>query len=182
MSHRSETERARHDDGGRRPRGRRIAALALAIAALGWASTLVLVPWLLARRPDALGVRPLAAIAYLSGSLVCHQRPERSFRPWGAQMPVCARCFGLYAPAPVGAALALAAGAGWLGRRRRLTVRHVRALLLVTGLPTAVTWSAEWLGIVTLTPATRFAAALPLGFAVAWVLVAAVGDGIAEIR
>jgi len=162
-------------------RGRRVGALALTIAALGWALTLVLVPWLVARRPDTLALRPVAAIAYLSGSLVCHQRPERSFHPWGVQMPVCARCFGLYAPAPLGAALALAAGAGWLGRRRPPTVRRVRALLLATGLPTAVTWSAEALGLVAFSPAIRFAVALPLGLAVAWVLVRAVGDGIDQI-
>ena len=63
-------------------------------------------------------------------------------------MPVCARCFGLYAPAPLGAGLALAAGAGWLGRRRRMRVGQVRALLLATGLPTVATWTAEWLGVV----------------------------------
>jgi len=162
--------------------GRRAGALALTIAALGWASTLVAVPWLMARRPGTLALEPVAAVAYLSGSLVCHQRPERSFHPWGVQMPVCARCFGLYAPAPLGAALALAAGAGWFGRRRPMTVRQVRALLVATGLPTAVAWSAEGLGLVAFSPAIRFAAALPLGLAVAWVLVGAVGDGIEEIR
>ena len=161
---------------------RRAGALALTMAALGWAAALVGVPWLVARRPDALALRPVATVAYLSGSLVCHQRPERSFHPWGIQMPVCARCFGLYAPAPLGAGLALAAGAGWLGRRRRMRVGQVRALLLATGLPTVATWTAEWLGVVAFSPAVRFAAALPLGFAVAWVVVAAVGDGIDEIR
>ena len=181
MSRGNETARERDDTGWWRPRGRRAGALALTIGALGWALALVLVPWLVARRPEALALRPVAAVAYLSGSLVCHQRPERSFHPWGVQMPVCARCFGLYAPAPLGAALALAAGAGWFGRRRRMTVRQVRALLLVTGLPTAVTWAAEWLGLVALSPAIRFAAAMPLGLAVAWVLVGAVGDGIEGI-
>ena len=42
---------------------------------------------------------------YLVGSLLCHQRPERSFFLWGSQMPVCARCLGIYA----GAALAATA-------------------------------------------------------------------------
>ncbi len=162
--------------------GRRAGARALTLAALGWALTLVLVPWLVARRPGMVSVRSVAAVAYLSGSLVCHQRSERSFHPWGAQMPVCARCFGLYAAAPVGAVLALAAGAGWLGPRRRMTVRQVRALLLVAGLPTALAWSVEWFGLVAFTPAARFVAALPLGLAVAWVLVGAVGDGIEQIR
>ena len=38
---------------------------------------------------------------YLVGGLLCHQRPERSFFLWGSQMPVCARCTGIY----VGAAI-----------------------------------------------------------------------------
>src|SRR6476469_9730789 len=36
----------------------------------------------------------LSAAVYYSGSLICHQRPERSFWFWGAQFPVCARCTG----------------------------------------------------------------------------------------
>src|SRR5262249_50728026 len=44
----------------------------------------------------------LSAVVYEVGSLVCHQLSNRSFHAWGAQMPVCARCTGLY----VGAAAA----------------------------------------------------------------------------
>ena len=47
-------------------------------------------------------VAVLVAGVYAFGSIVCHQLPERSFHLWGAQMPVCARCTGIY----VGAALA----------------------------------------------------------------------------
>ena len=36
---------------------------------------------------------------YAIGSLICHQLPERSFHLWGAQLPVCARCTGIYAGA-----------------------------------------------------------------------------------
>src|SRR5262249_38310806 len=48
-----------------------------------------------------------AFVIYAMGGLVCHQRPERSFWLWGAQMPVCARCSGIYAGAALAAALAL---------------------------------------------------------------------------
>ena len=53
-----------------------------------------------------------AAGTYLIGGVVCHQRPERSFHLHGVQMPVCARCAGLY----LGAGLGVLAAAGF--RRR----------------------------------------------------------------
>jgi len=148
-------------------------------ASLGWAVALIVVPYLVARHPDRLALRPVAAAVYLTGGLVCHQRPERSFHPWGVQMPVCGRCFGLYAAAPLGAGLGLVAGVGWLGRRRPMTAREVRTLLVVTGLPTAATWSAEWLGLTAPSMMVRAAAALPLGAAVAWVIATAIRE---EIR
>ena len=40
------------------------------------------------------------------GHFICHQRPERSFFIGGQQLPVCARCTGLY----LGAALAIPFG------------------------------------------------------------------------
>ena len=39
---------------------------------------------------------------------VCHQRPERSFHVAGVQLPVCARCTGLYVSGAAGALAALA--------------------------------------------------------------------------
>ncbi|MGH8188115.1 MAG: DUF2085 domain-containing protein, partial [Steroidobacteraceae bacterium] len=49
-----------------------------------------------------LGVA-LSGITYAFGSVICHQRPERSFRIGLATLPVCARCTGLYAGAAVAA-------------------------------------------------------------------------------
>ena len=45
---------------------------------------------------------PLAALLYAGASLICHQLPERSFHLDGAQLPVCGRCFGLYAGGTLG--------------------------------------------------------------------------------
>ena len=36
------------------------------------------------------------AFIFAVGSVVCHQLPERSFFLDGRQLPVCARCTGLY--------------------------------------------------------------------------------------
>ena len=38
-----------------------------------------------------------AALIYVLGSRICHQISERSFHVDGAQLPVCARCLGIYA-------------------------------------------------------------------------------------
>ena len=35
-------------------------------------------------------------LIYFVFKFICHQLPERSYFIWGIQMPVCARCFGIY--------------------------------------------------------------------------------------
>ena len=102
------------------------------------------------------------SVVYAASSRICHQRPERSFRLQGMQLPVCARCFGLYAAAAIGASLA------W-GTRRR--VEQSRILLAVSALPTAVTWGLEAAGIAPFSNMSRAVAALPLGATAGWVLV-----------
>ena len=74
-------------------------------AILTWMLMLLMVPWLLASDTGGRAVTTAAAGTYLVGSVICHQRPDRSFRLWGVQMPVCARCAGLYLGAAVGALL-----------------------------------------------------------------------------
>ena len=45
-------------------------------------------------------------------SRICHQRPERSFAIAGIQMPVCARCSGLYVSGALGGDRRMADAAG----------------------------------------------------------------------
>jgi uncharacterized membrane protein len=121
----------------------------------------------------------VSGLTYAFGSLICHQRPERSFYVDAAQLPVCARCFGLYAGAALGSIAGLmpcaalswsrspspldfARGDLWDRRRARL-----RMVLLAAAVPTAVTWTNELLGLWSPANLTRFIAALPLGLAVA---------------
>ena len=108
----------------------------------------------------------VAAAIYLAAGLVCHQRDDRSFHTHGVKWPVCARCSGLYLAAPLGALAALAGGYG-LRRRRDLTV------LAFAALPTVATFVIEHGGLASITSTVRFIAALPLGAAVAWVVVRA---------
>ena len=64
------------------------------------------------------GRLPVLTLAvYQAGSLVCHQRPERSFHLAGVQLPVCARCFGLYLSGAVGLACRVAHSADVLRAR-----------------------------------------------------------------
>ena len=52
-----------------------------------------------ASRPAAASRYAFALGVYAIGHVVCHQLPARSFHLWGAQLPVCARCTGIYAGA-----------------------------------------------------------------------------------
>jgi uncharacterized membrane protein len=105
------------------------------------------------------------SIVYLIGSRICHQRPERSFHTAGVQWPVCGRCSGLYAAAPVGAL----AAAGSLRRRRRDS--SALRVVLLAAVPTILTVPLEWFHLASISNVIRFAAALPLGAAIAFVLV-----------
>ena len=135
---------------------------ALAAAALVWVALLIAAPLLPV---------PAAAIAYAAGSLLCHQLAERSFHLQSFQLPVCARCFGLYAGGAVGA-FALAAGGaadgGWrLVRGRRWTITGIAAL------PTLVTVGLEWGAGWPISNMTRAIAGAPLGAVVAYIVAGA---------
>lgn len=113
------------------------------------------------------GPRAWTTVVYAMASTVCHQRPDRSFHTAGVQWPVCGRCAGLYLAAPVGAVLALLA----TRRRRMARNRPLIAWLAMAALPTAVTLIVEWSGLAAVTSLERAVAALPLGAALAFVLV-----------
>jgi uncharacterized membrane protein len=146
-----------------------LASAYLAAAAL-WLAAVVAAPWLASslRRGDAGFL--LAGIIYRSGEVICHQRPERSFHLAGVQLPVCARCTGLYAGAPLGAAVAAAA---WR-RRRPISFRVARTALLAGAVPTLALWVAERLGGLLVSNLARAAGAVPFGIAVSVAIVAAI--------
>src|SRR2546430_11339581 len=142
---------------------------AFVAASLAWALLLVAVPFLASRaHPSALATATIVAV-YAIGSLVCHQLPERSYRLWTAQMPVCARCAGIYAGATIAAIAALGVGAG-------PPIRRARLILAVAVAPTLLTLVYEWTSGRMPANTIRFAAGLPIGVGVAWLLVAASED------
>jgi len=131
-----------------------VIVMAAAAASAVWAAAILLTPLLPA------SAAWLAALPYLVGSVVCHQLPERSFHLAGAQLPVCARCTGLY----VGAALGIVwwAASGWRSRARWAN-RTALTTLAVSGAPTALTVATAWLGVADPPNAWRAILAVPLG-------------------
>ena len=130
--------------------------------ALGWVAAILLAPLALAH-----GVTWLPAIVYEAAGLICHQRPERSFHLAGVQLPVCARCFGLYASGAMGALAAHVAGVA----HGEAVSRQARAVLAIAAVPTALTVAAEWTGLAHPTSALRAISAVPLGAAAGWIFV-----------
>lgn len=161
-------------------RVRQLGAIVFVFAVSLWLACLVTAPYAVTHTATSFRVPLMGRVAvgtYIAGSFICHQRPERSFRLWGAQMPVCARCFGLYASAPVGGGMALMLPV-WLSlfdARSGSTPTHFWRRLLVAGLiPTVVVGCAEWVGLYRATSLVRAITALPLGVAVALVVGAAI--------
>ena len=75
-------------------------------ASVAWLALLVAAPFVASRsHASALGTLLVASV-YGVGSMICHQLAERSYRLWDMQMPVCARCAGIYVGAAVAAIVA----------------------------------------------------------------------------
>jgi uncharacterized membrane protein len=141
------------------------------VAAVVWASAILAAPTLEAASPTS-GLRTLSALVYAAGAVVCHQRPERSFMAAGVQLPVCARCTGIYSVAALIAPLLwgivtiagpAAPSFSGLPHRARLTVA-IAALV-----PTIATAMFEWSTGAAASNAARFAAGAPIGVLVSWI-------------
>jgi uncharacterized membrane protein len=111
-----------------------------------------------------------ATLVYAAAGTICHQRPERSFHLHAVSFPVCARCTGLYVAAPFAALVAY--------RRRSMRLSRLQPVTLVAmaAVPTALTLLWEWGGLGTPSNLVRFATALPLGAAIAFVVIATVSE------
>jgi uncharacterized membrane protein len=131
----------------------------LALAAVTWLALVIAAP--------VLPV-PIAAFLYALGSRICHQRPERSFHLFAAQLPVCARCAGIYAGAAAGSLLMLSASI-----RARLFRVSPQPVLLAGALPTLITIILEWSGAWAGANDVRAFAGVPLGLSTAFVVATA---------
>lgn len=141
------------------------AVTALLIMAALWAMSVVAAPYLASHARSSEAALRASAVPYLFGSLICHQQAERSFHARGTQWPVCARCAGLYLPAPYGVVWALVTRP-----RRPHRTSALRVALLAAAAPTIVTVLVEAADLYQPTNVVRAVAAMPLGFTTAWLL------------
>jgi Predicted membrane protein (DUF2085) len=161
-------------------------------ACIAWAGALPAAAFAATRPQPASMVYLFAFAVYAIGSIVCHQRSERSFFLWGRQLPVCARCTGIYMGAALTVAVlavrrsaeafALQSAARTVprsneafalrsaGRRsvKAFALRSAAPSVIVAALPTGITLAFEWTTGVTPGNWVRAAAGFVLGGAVAW--------------
>jgi uncharacterized membrane protein len=151
---------------------------ALLVGSMGWAAVLPLAAFAASRPAPARAWYTAALLIYGMGSAICHQLASRSFALWAAQMPVCARCTGIY----VGAALVSAfvalrlmtGGEAWVVSPR--SVRAHRILFATATLPTVGTLLFEWTTRAVPSNVIRAGAGLPLGAAIMFVMLASLTD------
>ena len=114
----------------------------------------------------------IVAFAYAVGSVICHQLPERSFFIDGRQLPVCARCLGLYVSGAGGIFgwVAVKRARGWRGIA--LTPRVALLIVAAAAVPTALSYAGGVTGVWPGSNLTRALLAVPLGLAAGAVVAA----------
>ena len=142
-----------------------VVAPIIALAAVAWLALLVTSPF---------GPTSLAALTYGVGSFICHQIPERSFHLGAFQLPVCARCLGIYAGFALTASVHEVTSAARLSRPRMLTSSSARWVFVVGALPTAMTLVLEWTGVWLGSNVVRAFAGFALGTGIALVVMSVV--------
>jgi hypothetical protein len=158
---------------------------AFIFASVAWAALLVIAPLVAAQAPSTRVEGGFLLAAYAIGGAICHQRPGRSFFLWGEQMPVCARCAGIYVAAAITAIVAAwvaplkgrPATATTVGRRlsavdgqRFSAASRSRLILGAAAVPVVLSLVYEWTTGHMPSHWARAVTGLPLGAVVAWLV------------
>ena len=114
---------------------------------------------------------PLATLLYAAGSLICHQLPERSFHVQGSQLPVCARCIGLYGGGALGSVVGVTLFRHTFAPWRTPLARVHWIGTVIAAVPTLATFALEWGLGWPISSTVRAISAIPFGGAVAFVVV-----------
>jgi len=143
----------------------RIVRPAFVTGAIVWAVAIVAATWIASQPHPASVAYAAAFVVYGLAAWICHQRPERSFYMFGTQMPVCARCAGIYFGAAGGAI-------AWALRPSRspLLTRRARVILIAAAAPTAATLMFEWTTGIMPSNGVRALAGAAVGVATAWIV------------
>jgi uncharacterized membrane protein len=155
----------------------RLIVTGLAVAAVVWAAMLPAAAYAAALPADRTAAQMFAFAVYAFGSAICHQRDERSFHLFAEQLPVCARCTGLYAGAAVSAIsyVALCRRESDLGPSSQLLqTGTARVLLSAAAVPMAASLAYEWTTGEVPSNILRAGTGIVLGAAVAYVILAAI--------
>lgn len=118
-------------------------------------------PWLPALASELPALEPLAMLADEWFGFQCHRDPNRALGFGGIDLPVCARCFGIYA----------GLGGGALVLRPRLEPRFVRVWLLVSVLVMLLDVATELLEMRPASPVVRALTGALLAWPIGVVLV-----------
>ena len=141
----------------------RLFPIVLTLGAVLWSLVLLAAPYGLTSTNTHLV--STAAAVYSAAGIICHQRAARSFHLGGMQLPVCARCAGLYFSGTLGALVA------WLASARPNAPAGTRRLLLLASIPTALSVAIELVGLASPSNLVRALCAVPLGASAAWIFV-----------
>ena len=120
-----------------------------------WGAALAATPYALRHGAEG-GALVAGSMVYLAASAICHQRAERSFHPWGVQLPVWR---AVRPGSTEGRCSACSARSGPSAAELR------RLVLAAAALPTAATVLLEAGGLVDPGNLGRAASAVPLGAA-----------------
>ena len=143
---------------------------AFVAASIIWMILLLAAPFVASRaHASTLGTLFVVSV-YGVGSLVCHQLTERSYRLWAAQMPVCARCAGIYFGAAM-SAICMAVYRTTNVAQCFSLAKTARLALTLAVTPTALTLLYEWTTGQMPAHAIRALAGVPIGAVAAWLVV-----------
>ena len=139
----------------------------LAAGAIIWALALPAATLTASKIEPHVSPRQTFAVAvYTLGAIVCHQRPERTFRIGSVPLPVCARCTGIY----FGAAVAGLVGFALTRASTSQHPRTARIVLAVAAAPALATLLFEWWSGQAPSNEVRALTGVMLGAGAAWVV------------
>ena len=145
----------------------------LLAGAVVWAAVIPLAALAATRSGGGVAAYGFALAVYSIGHVICHQLPVRSFHLWGAALPVCARCTGIYAGAAIVACAALMARDRSGAPGAMPPAATARRVLLAALVPTALTLIYEWTTGTMPANWIRALAGFPIGAAAAWLIASA---------